>query len=371
MSATIENSTPRADGFRMPGEFEPHAQTWIHWPQLSALHRLGCVPVRREVVQVATAIAEFEPVTVIVNHEQFVNARSMLPAHIRVVELSFAETGWLRDIGLIFVKNDRGEVRVTHWEFTGYGQLDPKYFSWDKENLIPQKIAEIERLDRYRVPMVFEGGAFHVDGEGTLLTEEGNLLRGRRNPELTSEQMEKYIKDYLGVEKIIWLPASTDPDSYPSPQMVSHIDCDAHFVRPGVLVVAWTDDESDWRYEAVHRNYEHLQSVTDARGRSFEIHKMPMPVLTKPTREEVQSFDASALPGLFNEWTDWLPLNYLNHYICNGGVIMPVFGDAHDDEAYAVLSRLHPERKVVRVPSRETWFYGGGPHCLTQQQPRG
>jgi len=369
MPARLE-STPRADGFRMPAEFEPHEQTWIHWPQLTAMYRLGCVPARREVVEVAKAIAEFEPVTVIVNHDQFVNARASLPAYIRVIEVSFTETGWLRDIGPIFVKNDRGEVRATHWDFTGYGQMDPKYFAWDKDNLIPQKIAEVERCDSYKVPMVFEGGAFHVDGEGTLLTLEGNLLRGHRNPDLTKEQMEEYIKEYLGVEKIIWLPAATDPDNYPYPQMVSHIDCDLHYVRPGVVVVSWTDDETDWRYEAVHQNYECLANAVDARGRKLEIHKMPLVECIAPTAEEARDIDASGAPGFFDDRTDFLHRNYLNHYLCNGGVVMPVFGDPHDDEAYSLLSRLHPDRKVVAVRTHETWLYGGGPHCLTQQQPR-
>ena len=369
MAATLD-STPRADGFRMPGEFEEHEGTWLHWPQLSSKHRLGCVPVRRELVEVAKAIAEFEPVTVIVNHEQFLNARSMLPPHIRVVELSFVETGWLRDIGLIFVKNDHSELRVTHWDFTGYGQMDPKYFAWDKENLIPQKIAEIERCDRYKVPMVFEGGAFHVDGEGTLLTEEGNLLRGCRNPDLTQAQMEEYIKEYLGVEKIIWLPASTDPDNFPHPQMVSHIDCDVHYVRPGVVVMSWTDDEDDWRYEPTHANYDCLKNAVDARSRSFEIHKLPMPELVRPTEEEAAGFEVSGAPGFFNDYSDCLHYNYINHYLCNGGLVMPVVGDPHDDEAREILARLHPDRRVVTVPTHETWLYGGGPHCLTQQQPR-
>ncbi len=157
MTQTID-STPRADGFRMPGEFEPHAQTWMLWPQRPDNWRLGAKPAQRAWVAVASAIARFEPVTVGVGHAQFENARNMLPAEIRVVELS-SDDAWMRDCGPTFVVGDKGGVRLVDWEFNAWGGLyDGLYFPWDKDQMVPRKVAEIEGVDRYKAPLVMEGG---------------------------------------------------------------------------------------------------------------------------------------------------------------------------------------------------------------------
>ncbi|MBN1260821.1 MAG: agmatine deiminase family protein, partial [Anaerolineae bacterium] len=183
MSRMID-SVPGDDGFRMPGEFEPQAQVWMLWPERTDNWRLGAKPAQRVFVDVATAISRFTPVTMGVSRGQFLNARHMLPSQIRVVEMSYDDS-WMRDCGPTFVVNDQGAVRLVDWEFNAWGGLvGGLYFPWDQDDLVPQKVAEIERVDRYKAPLVLEGGSIHVDGQGTLITTRECLLNPNRNPDL-------------------------------------------------------------------------------------------------------------------------------------------------------------------------------------------
>ncbi|MGA2529601.1 MAG: agmatine deiminase [Acidimicrobiales bacterium] len=362
MSLTIA-STPRADGFRMPGEFEPHAQAWMLWPERPDNWRMGAKPAQRAWVKVASAISEFEPVTVGVNHEQFENARNLLPAEVRVVELS-SNDAWARDCGPSFVVDDSGGVRVVDWEFNAWGGLhDGLYFPWDKDQLVARKIAEIERVDRYQAPFVLEGGSIHVDGEGTVITTEECLLSAGRNPHLSREEIEGLLGDYLGAEKVVWLARGIDPE-----ETNGHVDDVACFVRPGVVLAAVTDDKQDWRFELLEENLRTLEGSTDAMGRTLRVETLPMPSIMELTEDEVAGIDY-AEGSIPRRPGDKTAASYLNFLIVNGGVIMPVFDDPNDAVAKAKLEAAFPDRKVVTVPGREIVLGGGNVHCITQQQP--
>lgn len=361
----IIDSTPKADGFRMPGEFEPHKQIWMLWPQRPDNWRLGAKPAQRAWVEVAKAISRFEPVTVGVNHDQFENARYMLPPEVRVVEIS-SNDAWMRDCGPTFVVNDKGDVRLVDWIFNAWGGLyDGLYFPWDKDQLVPAKVAEIEGVDRYKAPIVLEGGSIHVDGEGTVLTTEECLLSPGRNPQLSREEIERYLCEYLGAEKVIWLGRGIDPE-----ETNGHVDDVACFVRPGVVLAAVTDDRDDWRYELLQDNLRRLQEATDARGRRLEVHTLPMPAIMELTEEEAWGIDY-AEGSIPRRPGDKLAASYMNFLIVNGGVIMPTFDDPNDAVAKEILQRVFPDREVVTVPGREIVLGGGNVHCITQQQPRG
>ena len=362
---TTIDSTPKADGYRMPAEWEPHTRTWMLWPQRTDNWRDGAKPAQRAWVEVATAIARFEPVTVGVNADQWENARAMLPDAVSVVEISNNDS-WMRDIGPTFVVNDDGDVRLVHWHFNAWGGLvDGLYFPWDKDELVPRKMAEIEGVDRYRAPLVMEGGSFHTDGEGTLITTEECLLSEGRNPDLSREQIEEHLADYLGIQKVIWLKRGIDPD-----ETNGHVDDVACFVRPGVVLAGWTDDASDWRHEILAENLETLRNATDAKGRALEVHTLPMPEPMPYSAGEVAGVDVveGTIP---REAGDEAPASYINFYLCNGALILPVFGDPHDGEAVETLKRLFPDREVVAFSGREIVLGGGNVHCITQQQPRG
>nr|MBC7245736.1 agmatine deiminase [Chloroflexota bacterium] len=364
MSVTLA-STPREDGFRMPAEFEMHAGCWMLWPERPDVWRLGAKPAQRAFAAVAIAIAQYELVTVGVSSKQFLHARCILPGHIRVVEISYNDC-WMRDCGPTFVVNDKGEVRGVDWEFNAWGGLNGgAYFPWDQDELVARKVLEIERVERYKAPMVLEGGSIHVDGEGTLLTTEECLLNPNRNPHMKKEEIEENLRRYLGVEKIIWLGRGVCGD-----ETSGHVDNLCCFIRPGMVALTWTDDRSDPQYEISCDAYERLRAATDAKGRRLQIHKIHQPGPLYVTQEESKGID-------FVEGTrcrkagDRLPASYINFYIANDGVIVPTFNDPHDEEALRGLQELFPTRKVVGVSSREILLGGGNIHCITQQQPRG
>lgn len=356
-------TTPKADGFRMPGEFEPHAGTWMLWPERPDNWRLGAKPAQQAFVAVAAAIAQGEPVTVGASSRQFANARAMLPPQVRVVELANNDS-WMRDCGPTFVVDGGGEIRAVDWIFNAWGGLDGGlYFPWDQDDLVAAKVAEIERVDRYRAPIVLEGGSIHVDGEGTLLTTEECLLNPNRNPGLSRADIESALSDYLGIEKTVWLGAGVFND-----ETSGHVDNLCCFIRPGVVALTWTDDEADPQYAISRDALACLEAATDAKGRRFEIHRIHQPSPVTISEEESGGVDVveGTLPRRAGTR---LAASYINFYIANGVVVLPAFGDPRDGEAAAQLAALFPDRKLLPVPAREILLGGGNIHCITQQQP--
>ncbi|HNR21449.1 MAG TPA: agmatine deiminase [Steroidobacteraceae bacterium] len=362
MTRVIE-STPRRDGFRMPGEHEPHAGTWMLWPERPDNWRNGAKPAQHAFVAVASAIAQFEPVTMGVNQRQFDNARASLPSQVRVVEISNNDS-WMRDCGPTFVVNGQGQVRGIDWQFNAWGGLaGGLYFPWDLDDLVPVKMLEIEGIDRYDAPLVMEGGSIHVDGDGTLFTTEECLLNPNRNPGLSKAEIERLLGDYLDVAKVVWIDRGIFND-----ETSGHIDNICAPVRPGVVALAWTDDRSDPQYEISQDAYQRLSAATDARGRKLEVVRIHIPDPVLISREEAAGVD-SVRGTLPRKAGDRLSASYVNYYVCNGGVVVPTFGDPHDQAALDLLARLYPDRRVVGVPAREILLGGGNIHCITQQQP--
>jgi agmatine deiminase len=353
-------STPLADGFFMPAEFAPHAGTWMLWPQRPDNWRLGAKPAQKAFSAAASAIAQFEPVTIGVNHSQYLNARQMLPPEVRVIELS-SNDAWMRDVGPTFISNGQ-TVRGVDWIFNAWGGLyNGLYFPWDLDEAVAGKVLEIERVPRYKAPLVLEGGSIHVDGEGTCITTEECLLSPGRNPELSQADIENLLKEYLGVEKVLWIPRGVFND-----ETSGHVDNLACYLRPAEIALTWTDDQSDPQYERSAEAYEFLMSQVDAKERRLTVHKIPQPGPLHITAEEAEGVDAveGTLP---RKAGDRMAGSYVNFYFCNGGVIVPTFGVAQDAPALSMLQELLPERRVVGVPAREILLGGGNIHCITQQ----
>lgn len=359
------NSTPKKDGYFMPAEFEPHKRAWMLWPERTDNWRDGAKPAQRVFTEVAKAISKFEPVTVGVSDTQYMHARMMLPDEIRVVELS-SDDSWVRDCGPTFVVNDNGGVRAVNWDFNAWGGLyDGLYFPWDKDDKIASKICSMEEVDMYKPEnFVLEGGSITVDGEGTLVVTEQCLLSPGRNPHLTKEQIEENLKQYLGVEKVIWLKEGMDPD-----ETNGHVDDVCCFARPGEVVVPYTDDKSDPFYQVCADNKAQLENETDAKGRKLKVHTISLP--KKPvyiTQEEADGIDPveGTQPRIGGDMT---AASYLNYLMVNGGIVVPQFGDENDQKVLDELKAIHPEREIVGVMTREIILGGGNVHCITQQQP--
>jgi agmatine deiminase len=349
--------TPRAQNYAMPAEWAPHDGCWMIWPERPDNWRLGAKPAQAAFAAVASAIARFEPVTMLVSARQFANARAMLPKTVRVVEAS-SNDAWARDTGATFLLNPAGELAGVDWVFNAWGGLGHGlYFPWDLDDQIAAKMLEIEKAKRFRAPKVLEGGAIHVDGAGTVLVTESCLLDQNRNPGATRAEMETLLRDYLGVEKIVWLGAGVPHD-----ETGGHVDNLACFVRPGTVLLSWCDDPADPHYQ-VSRDAE---ARLHAAGLTVEHIPMPTPLFL--TQVEAAGIDHSPT-GMNRTAGERLAASYVNFYIANGAIIAPSFGVPTDEPARAVLQKLFPDRQVVMVPAREILLGGGNIHCITQQQP--
>ena len=363
MAKRIE-STPKKDGFRMPGEFEPQKQIWMLWPERPDNWRDGAKPAQAVYANIAKAISKFEPVTMCVSTAQYKNCRNHLPSDIRVVEMS-SNDSWIRDCGPTFVKNDKtGEVRGIDWDFNSWGGLyDGLYFPWDQDDMVAQKVCEIENKDSYRTPgFVLEGGSIHVDGEGTLITTEMCLLSKGRNPHMNKKQIEKKLCDYLNLKKVIWVKDGIDPA-----ETNGHIDDVACFIRPGEVACIWTEDKKNPFYKQAQDAYKTLSQATDAKGRKLKVHKLCL--TQKPCHLKGAKTIDSVEGTIPREDGEISIASYMNFLIVNGGVIVPQYGDKNDKLALQQVQKMFPERKVVGVRTEEVAFGGGNIHCITQQQP--
>src|SRR3984885_2570771 len=298
----------------MPAEFERHSGCWMLWPERPDNWRSGAKPAQAAFAAIASAIASGEPVTVGVSAAQFQNARSRLPREVRVVEVS-SNDAWIRDCGPTFVIDAKGRRRGVDWTFNAWGGL--------------------------------EGGAIHVDGQGTCLTTEECLLNPNRNPGFTRSDIEEQLRRYLGVSTVIWLGQGVYLD-----ETGGHIDELACFTSPGHVVLSWTSDRQDPQYEISRDAYERLSKARDARGRGLTIHKIHQPGPLYMTAEEAAGIDLRA--GTHpRKAGDRLPASYINFYIANKCVVMPQFDRRHDAAAARTLKRLFPTRKVGGIPTRE------------------
>ena len=377
------DALPVRDGFFMPGEFEPHRGCILIWPFRPGSWNYGAGPAREAFRQVIWAIAQSEKVWVAAGAEGMASARKMLLEEgrdlgqpekvLERIEIFPAQTddSWARDVGPTFLKNASGQVRCVNWEFNAWGGTeDGLYASWEKDNAFAKAFAAREGYFCYdAAPFVLEGGAIHSDGEGTLMVTEACLLSKGRNPSLSKAEIEEKLKDYLGAEKVIWLPRGIF-----NVETNEHVDNVCAFLKPGHVVLAWTDNQEDPQYEMSTACLKVLEQERDAKGRPIRVHKLPVPdVPICVTEEEVKGF-------VFEEGEDFrepgerLAASYVNFYFSNQAVIMPVFGgenEESDRRAVKMMEELCPDRQVIPISARAILSGGGNIHCITQQVPEG
>ncbi|MHB8532510.1 MAG: agmatine deiminase [Solirubrobacteraceae bacterium] len=352
------DSTPAADGYRMPGEFEPHAGTWMLWPERPDNWREGALPAQEAFAGVAEAIAAAEPVAVGASAAQLERARARLPPSIRVAELP-SDDAWMRDVGPTFLLGP-GELRGVDWRFNAWGGL---YASWERDEALAARVLAAEGAERYRAPLILEGGSIHVDGEGTVLSTEECLLNPNRNPSLSREQIEQALFDYLGGERVIWLGRGVPED-----ETDGHIDNLACFAAPGLVLLSFTEDPSDPQHAISADALARLRAARDARGRELDVRLLPVPGPLFVTPEEAAGVEP--VPGtLPRRAGDRMAGSYANFYIANGRVVFPLLDERHDEQAGEIIAAAFPGRDVVGVPSREILLGGGNVHCITQQVP--
>lgn len=376
----MKEKNSREVGFLMPGEFEPHEGCIMIWPERPGSWRNGAREARRAFRDVIAAIAESEHVYVAVSEASMPSAKELLCGKEqwqKNVTLFMAETddAWARDVAPTFVRKEDGknppQICAVNWEFNAWGgKVDGLYASWEKDNAFAGFFADsfgYELIDA--APFVLEGGSVHSDGEGTVLVTEACLLSAGRNPQLSRAEIEERLRQYLGAQKVLWLPRGIYMD-----ETNEHVDNVCAFLKPGEVVLAWTDDESDPQYALSKQCLDYLEGVRDAKGRTITVHKLPIP--THPvclTETEVEGY-------AFEEGEDErevgerLAASYVNFYFSNEAVVMPVFGGENEESdmrAVALMQQWNPGRKVIPVYARDILTGGGNIHCITQQIPTG
>ena len=343
----MTSQTPAALGYRMPAEWEPHAATWLSWPRREGISFPESfdrvLPALRAMVE---ALVESEQVCInIFNSVHEAEARSVLRG-LPMERITFyhipTNEPWCRDHGPIFLRRERDpKLAVADWDYNALGN---KYPPFDLDEVAPTRVAEILRVPVFYPRMILEGGSIEVNGAGALLTTESCLLNKNRNPNLSRNEIERRLRDYLGVRDILWLGdgiAGDDTDG--------HIDDLARFVADRTVVTVVEEDRDDENYVSLHENL--------ARLREMKIGKNNLEVVTLPMPKKI------AREGLR------LPASYANFYIANTCVLVPTFADSADETALSVLRECFPARRAIGIDCRELIWGLGAFHCLTQQQP--
>ena len=274
--------TPKQDGFFMPGEFEVHKGCILIWPSRPGSWRNEAREAKKAFAAVIEAIARSEAVFLAARKEDVAEAtnfanelkRKQIPYPVTVFEAK-TDDAWARDIGPTFVVSDKANermVRAVNWEFNAWGgEVDGLYAAWKLDNAFAKAFSAWQGYECYdAAPFVLEGGSIHSDGEGTVLVTASCLLSKGRNPELSKKQIEEKLKSYLGAEKILWLPRGIYLD-----ETNEHVDNVCAFLKPGEVVLAWTDNEDDPQYVLSKACLDYLESECDAKGRKLVVHKLP------------------------------------------------------------------------------------------------
>jgi agmatine deiminase len=340
-------STSRLSGLRMPPEWAPHERTLIAWPAREATWRGTTIEqARAEHAQVVAAVAAFEPVTLVADPAHVEDARRRVPSeNVEVVALPIDDS-WLRDNGPIIVTGpdgDNGGYRAgIDFQFNAWGEAFTPY---DRDAAVARRLLEHLGIERFASPIVLEGGAIAVDGEGTLVTTEQCLLNPNRNPLLLREDIERELQLQLGVERVVWLGQGLVEDY----DTDGHVDNVLAFLAPGRALLQTVADEDDPNFANAQENRRRLQQAG--------IEVVPFELLPRTERADGEPV---AIP-------------YANFYLCNGAAIVPLaqLDEDMDAEALTRLRALLPGREVVGVPGRALALGGGGVHCITQQVPAG
>jgi agmatine deiminase len=322
----------------VPAEWAPHEATWVAWPSHDDLWRESLAPARAAFGLLVAAVAMGERVEVLVPDEtQERIARSVLPpSGVRIHRVPFGDI-WLRDTAPIFVHGPGGEAGTVRFRFNGWGG---KYVL-DHDDQVAARIARIAAVREFAMPFVLEGGAVEVDGQGAVMVTRQCLLHPNRNGSVDERTVEGWLRDALGVERVLWLG-----DGLSNDHTDGHVDTVVRFVRPGVVVTMEARTSDDPNREVL------AALVREASAHGLEVERVPSP--------------GRVLDGSGRV----MPASYVNFYLCNAAVVVPTYGAPWDDEAVERIGSLFPGRRAVGVDARAVLTGGGAFHCITQQQPR-
>lgn len=352
-SPFLIDGLPTTLGYHMPAEFERQHAIWLAWPhnEDTFYGAANVAEVEQVYVQSITALHGGQFVNLLVNDAEMKDRANEMLIHagVNMKKAIFHDIPtvdvWFRDYGPTFVINPaaRQPLAMVKWRFTAWGE---KYEDLALDNRIPWDMQERAiHVPAFDPGIILEGGSIDVNGQGCVLTTEQCLLNRNRNPSLSRFQIEQRLKDYLNVKKVLWLNegiAGDDTDG--------HVDDIARFIAPNIITCAFEDDPSDENYTPLVENYQRLSRMTDTQGKRFTIVKLPMPGVVEYNGTRV-------------------PASYLNFYIGNEAVVVPVFSNENDTVAVDILQKLFPTRKVIGIECTKLVYGLGTLHCSSQQQP--
>lgn len=344
------NETPQKLGFRMPAEWEQHSAVWLAWPYDKIDFPNGVEEVEKTYVRFIDAIHESEDVGLLVLNQEMQNRAADMLQKSRVdlskINFHIADyfSFWMRDTAPLFVVNRQiKELAVVKWVFNAWGN---KYMEFLVDDKVVHQMNTWMKLKMFEPGIVMEGGSLEVNGQGTLMTTLSCLLNKNRNPNLSKNEIEKYLSDYLGVKHFIWLK-----DGITGDDTDGHIDDMVRFVGVDTVLCSYEENEIDENYEPLKENYNILIKSKDQDGKPLNIIKLPMPArLDDVTGRR-------------------LPASYANFYIGNTVVLVPIFNDPNDKKALDIIQSCFPNRKIIGIDARDLVFALGTFHCMSQQQP--
>ncbi|KAK5997864.1 Agmatine deiminase [Cladobotryum mycophilum] len=360
--------TPGGAVLRRPAEWLHHARTILAWPSKAgymsrypdSIHRAT-----NDVSSIASAVAHFEPVTLLVDHQRYAAAEHWLrfastPYQIQIHPVPGQLDLWMRDIAPVYVlrhgPDGQHSVCGDDFNFNGWGN---KYLTPTTDKLA-RHLLQGTYTERVESSIVIEGGAIEIDGEGTLVATESSLINDNRNPGKTRQDIEAELRRTLGVEKFIWIPGRKGLEVTDC-----HIDSLVRFVKPGLVLLSKPNkmDKSEWT-DIYTEARDILANSTDARGR-----QLSMVDILEADLYSI-GLDRLTLQALETGEEEPAALSYVNYHLVNGGIILPQFGDSETDfKALQIFRELFVDRKVVPVPIKELPLFGGGIHCATQEVP--
>jgi len=360
-------TTPRIDGYQMPFEGDKHYATLMLLPFRKDTWRLNAKPAQKAFKNVITAIAKFEKVIVGVHPSIYAQVEQEYADidNVSLYKVKYNDA-WARDNMPLFVTKEGSSIRAVDFRFNAWGgSFDGLYHDYQDDDALAKKVAASLKVDSYYLDdFVLEGGAIHVDGQGTLLTTEACLLSDGRNPQMSKQEIEEKLKKYFNVDKVLWLKNGIDGD-----ETNEHIDNMACFVHPGVVALAWTDDKDSKQYEYCRDAYNTLKKEKDALGNTLKIVKVPLPTKLFMTKEEAKSIKKTNNGAKAREAGDLLSGSYINYYQGSDFIILPAFNVPEDKKALSIFKKLYPDKQIIQIDSREILLGGGNIHCITMQIP--
>lgn len=349
----MKKPAPAELGYHMPAEWRRHQATWLAWPK-DPLTWPDRVPLVEDIfLQMMAALAPHETVNLLVDNaeaEQGVLSRCDFAGaeNIRFHQIPTVDS-WIRDYGPNFLVDTKGEWAYNDWIFNAWGN---KYQELKQDDSIPARLESFLGVPRFEPGIVMEGGSIEVNGAGVVMTTEQCLLNPNRNPGLNRGEIEEYLREFLGVQKVLWLGEGIVGDDTDG-----HIDDIGRFVSATTVVCALEEDPADANYKLLQDNLDRLQRATDAKGRAWDIVTLPMPGVVGASNDNSP------------RQLDRLPASYANFYVANHVVLVPIFGHGNDKRALEIIQSLFPDRRPVGINCEPLVWGMGTIHCVTQQQP--